>query len=68
MKAHMMKKAEFLKLAGEMYCPRVVSDRGRVYLRDGDAKEVEVYCASTMEEAGLISAMNQTMKYRAWLN
>jgi len=69
MKAHMMKKADFLKLVGGMQNPRVFSNRGRVYLRDClDESEVEIYCASNMEEAGLISAGNQTMKYRAWMN
>jgi len=67
--SHMMKKADFLKLVGEMKHPRVFSNRGRVYLRDGlEDREVEIYCASNMEEAGLISSQNQTMKYRAWMN
>lgn len=67
--AHMTKKADFQELASKMKAPKVLSMRGSVYLRDGDSKEgeVEVYRACTMEESGLISAMNQTSKYRRWL-
>lgn len=67
--AHMMKKADFLALAEKMANPKVMSFRGSVLLRDGNdnATEVEVYRACTMEESGLISAMNQATKYRRWL-
>lgn len=67
--AHMMKKAEFLSLVTTMEKPALRSFRGSVYLRDGEkvATEVEIYRACNMQEAGIISAMNQSAKYRAWM-
>lgn len=67
--AHMTKKADFQALASAMKNPKVLSMRGSVYLRDGDnvSSQVEVYRACTMEESGLISAMNQCCKYRRWI-
>ncbi|QAX92276.1 hypothetical protein HWC07_gp024 [Pantoea phage vB_PagM_LIET2] len=67
--AHMMKKADFLNLVTTMKEPRLKTFRGSVYLRDGDSteSEVEIYQASNMKEEGIISAMNQSSKYRGWM-
>lgn len=67
--SHMMKKADFMVLVSTMEKPKLRTFRGSVYLRDGDnsATEVEIYCACNMEESGIISAMNQSVKYRHWM-
>lgn len=68
--AHMMKKVDFLNLAGGMSSVYFRTFRGSVYIRDGrdnTESEVEIYRASNMEEAGIISAMNQCAKYRKWM-
>ncbi|HDT4050863.1 TPA: hypothetical protein QHN36_003527 [Enterobacter bugandensis] len=66
--AHMMKKAEFLALLPTVETPKLKSFRGSVYLYDGDQQVAEIYRASNMREEGIICAMNQSGKYRAWLN
>lgn len=67
--AHMMKKTDFVALVKGMQTPKLKTFRGSVYLRDGDntESEVEIYQASNMKEEGIISAMNQSAKYRSWL-
>lgn len=67
--SHMMKKNEFLKIVATMVNPKLKSFRGSVYLQDGDNtnSEVELYRASNMKESGIISAMNQSSKYRSWM-
>ncbi|POW55605.1 hypothetical protein C3408_17000 [Candidatus Pantoea alvi] len=67
--AHMTKKADFLKIIEKMANPKMRCFRGSVYLRDGgDIKtEIEIYRACNMEEAGIISSMNQSAKYRSWM-
>ena len=67
--AHMTKKADFLKMIEKMANPMLKTFRGSVYLRDNnDTKtEIEIYRASNMEEAGIISSMNQSTKYRNWI-
>lgn len=65
--AHMMKKVDFLKLAGKLDNPRVKSHRHGVLLMDGNKMQEEIYAASSFNEAGIISAMNQAAKYRGWL-
>lgn len=65
--ANMMKKADFLKLAGKLTNPRVKSHRHGVLLMDGNKVQEEIYVASSFNEVGIISAMNQAAKYRGWL-
>lgn len=69
--AHMMKKADFLKLVSTMKDVCFRTFRGSVYIRDGKdnpASEVEIYRASNMKEEGVISSHNQYAKYKKWLN
>lgn len=67
--AHMMKKADFQDLIKGMKSPKLKTFRGSVYLRDGEdiSTQVEIYCASSMKEAGIISAWNQAEKYSGWM-
>lgn len=67
--AHNTKKADFIKLVSGMKTPTLRTFRGSVYLRDGKdtTTEVEIYRASNMKEAGIISSMNQSAKFRAWM-
>jgi hypothetical protein len=65
--AYMMKKADFLALARKIDNPRVKSHRHGVLLMDGSKVQEEIYVASSFNEAGIISAMNQAEKYRGWL-
>lgn len=65
--AHMMKKVDFLELTGKLTNPRVKSHRHGVLLMDGNKVQEEIYVASSFNEAGIISAMNQAAKYRGWL-
>lgn len=65
--AHMTKKAEFLAMVAALRKPNVKRANCAVYLYDGDVLIAEVYRASNMQEAGIISAMNQSMKYRKWM-
>lgn len=67
--AHMMKKAEFLKVISNWNEVSFRTFRGSVYIRNGEKNtesEIEIYRASNMEESGIICAMNQSRKYRAW--
>lgn len=66
--AHMMKKDNFLDLVFKCGCPKLKTFRGSVYLYDRELQIAEVYCASNIKEAGVISAMNQSKKYRKWMN
>ena len=65
--AHMMKKADFLALVATVENPRLKTFRGSVYLYEGDKMIKEIYCASNMREEGIICAMNQSSKYRKWM-
>lgn len=64
------KKADFLVMVSRMTAPRVFSRSGSVYLIDdkNEADKVEIYRACTMQEEGICSAMNQSNKFRKWLN
>lgn len=64
--AHMTKKADFLSMVVNLIDPKITTFRGSVYLSD-ENQSYEVYKASNMEEAGIISAMNQSQKYRKWM-
>ena len=65
--AHMMKKVDFLALVKTVEEPRLKTFRGSVYLYDGNKYVEEVYRASNMKEAGILSSMNQLNKYRKWM-
>lgn len=65
--AHMMKKAEFLNLVKDCGFAHLKTFRGSVYLYDREIQVAEVYCASNIQESGIISAMNQSIKYRKWM-
>ena len=65
--AHMMRKADFLVLARKLDSPRVKSHRHGVLLMDGNKVLEEIYVASSFNEAGIISAMNQATKFKGWL-
>lgn len=67
--AHMMRKVEFMNVVSKMSNVYFRTFRGSVYIRDGQSNtesEIEVYRASNMKEEGILSAMNQCNKYRAW--
>lgn len=66
--AYMMKKADFLALARKLDNPRVKSHRHGVILIDGNKVQEEIYVASSFNEAGIVSAMNQAIKYKGWLS
>lgn len=66
--AYMMKKADFLALASKLDNPRVKSHRHGVLLVDGNKVQEEIYVASSFNEAGIISAINQAIKYKGWLS
>lgn len=66
--AHMMKKADFLALASKLANPRVKSHRHGVLLMDGNKVQEEIYVASYFNEVGIVSAMNQAIKYKGWLS
>lgn len=65
--AHMMKKKEFKELVSGGRNYKVRSVKNSVFLAIDGVDAVEVYRASTMEETGLISAMNQAVKYKKWI-
>lgn len=66
--AYMMKKADFLSLARKLDNPRVKSHRHGVLLMDGNKVQEEIYVASSFNEVGIVSAMNQAIKYKGWLS
>lgn len=63
------KKIDFLKMVATMKEPHVRQRFSSVYLIDGkdDDSKIEIYRACTMMEEGIISAMNQSTKFRNWL-
>lgn len=65
--AHMMKKDVFLALVAITEQPKLKTFRGSVYLYDGEKMIEEIYRASNMKEAGILSSMNQLSKYRKWM-
>lgn len=64
-----MTKADFLLKIKSMESPSIKTERSSVYLYDykNQEKRIEVYRASTMQEPGVISAMNQAGKFRKWI-
>lgn len=66
--AHMMKKVDFLALVENVKEPRLKTFRGSVYLYDGEKYVDEIYRASNLKETGIMSAMNQSFKYKKWMD
>lgn len=64
--AHNTKKADFLAMLANLNNPKLKTNSGSVYLYD-ETQSYEIYRASNMKESGIISAMNQAAKFRAWM-